>query len=134
MENLGKTSVSLGADVIALQQSGLVNSDLTLREIALASVKIPGLGGGSPVAWELINRDFVFKGKIDDLGSSITAEQISYIQDSKVLNFDITLGKILEMSSRIPSLDKGSPVAWELINRDFVLRGKVGDIATQVIR
>ena len=114
-------SIALGDDIRALQASRLLNADLTLREIVVASQRIPGLGngGGSPVAWELVTRDFVYKGDIA-IGATLGDKQISALQESKVLNFDITLGEIVKMSSQIPGFGAGggSPIAWELISRD----------------
>jgi hypothetical protein len=113
----------------ALQGSGLINPDLALTDIVSAAQRIPGVGDGGPVSWELINRDFVFKGLAEDLAGEkgqltadpITKEQINALRESTILNFDMTLGDLLAVSARIPG--DSSPFAWELINRDFVLRG-----------
>jgi len=116
------TSVTFGDDIVALQQSGLFNVKMSLAEIAKASMTIPGIGGDSKASWELITRDFVYRGGLE-AGFGITERQISSIQESKILNSDITLGRILEMSAKIPGLEKGASASWELITRDFVLRG-----------
>ena len=110
--------------VVALQASGLLNSEVSLRQIAQAAQKIPGLGEGGEASWELITRDFVYRGA--EGRSSLDERSIAGLQESGIVNFDLTLGEILEIGSRIPA--GGNPVAWELISRDFVLRGKFAEM------
>jgi hypothetical protein len=124
---------SMGDEVRALQSSRLLNPDFTLREIISAAQKIPGLGDGSPVAWELITRDFVYRGSDDKIGS-LSFTQIAALQETKAVNFDITLREILTISTQIPGMGGGNPVAWELISRDFVLRGKDASLDLAVSR
>jgi hypothetical protein len=115
-----------GTDTVrALKDSGILNHDITLRQIVAAAHKIPGINDGSPVAWELISRDFVLRGKV---GEELSQETVTALQESSVLNFDITLGQVMDAAVRLPG-QGGSPVAWELITRDFVLRGMPADVA-----
>lgn len=116
------------AEVVALRTSGLVNTEMTLREITAAAMKIPGIGDGSPVAWELITRDFAYKGDVVNPGvaksQAINAKAIAALQDSKILDFGMSLGTIIDIAKTIPGFgDSGNPAAWELVSRDFVLRG-----------
>jgi hypothetical protein len=114
-------------DVRALRESGLFNPDLTLRQIVKASQLIPGIGDGSPVAWELISRDFVYRGLPDIAdGRPVPDEDIAGLEATTVMNFDLTLSEILKMAEQVPALPSGSPVAWELVSRNFVLRGLPG--------
>lgn len=140
MEDKSKELVryeSAAATVKALQTSKLLNPDKSLREIVDVASKIPGLGEGNPAGWELITRDYVYKGIVGpelgdgDAGGGLRAalkpvseRDIQILKDSGTINFDIKLSEILEMSSRVPDIRAGgNPVAWELISRDFVLRG-----------
>lgn len=113
--------------IAALRTSGLISASMTLREIIDASQKIPGIGDGSPVAWELVNRDFVLRGRAvgPEMGKSdpLSARTIDALQQSKVMNFEMTLGTLLEMSAKLPGLESGMKAGWELVTRDFVLRG-----------
>lgn len=125
------------ATVKALQAGKLINPDKTLREIVAIAAKIPGLGEGNPAAWELITRDFVYKGLVgpeNALDGPVSAavaprrvleKDIDALRESGAINFDIKLGEILELASRAPRVggDGGNPLAWELVSRDFVLRG-----------
>lgn len=123
------TEISVAEQITALRASRLLNPEMSLRDIVAAAQKIPGLGDGSTAAWELINRDFVYKGRAIDDGdkrfNTLNVQGAMALQDSKILNFDITLGSILDMSAKIPGINHGSTVSWELVTRDFVLRGAV---------
>ena len=114
----------------ALQQSGLLHADITLAAIVAAAQRIPSLSGGDAASWELISRDFVWRGLADGPASRINEAAVAVLKDARILNFDITLGAILEMSQRIPGLGGGDVASWELISRDFVWRGSMnpGDI------
>lgn len=117
-----KDEIRIGERARALQSSKLVNADLTLRQIVTIQERIPGLGGGNPAGWELINRDFVFRG-LPDPGSKFTREDIAALQESEVIDFDMTVRDVLELATQIPSALGTNPAGWELINRDFILRG-----------
>jgi hypothetical protein len=113
------------ATVKALQTGKLLNPDKSLREIIAVAGKIPGLGDGSPVAWELITRDFVYRGIEGQVSKRISEQDVDALKESGAINFDIKLSEVLEIASRVPGLGGGgNPAAWELISRDFVLRGR----------
>jgi hypothetical protein len=111
----------VGTDIRALQRSRLINPDLTLREIARAAEKSPGLGEASRASWELITRDFVYHG-IDAQSTPLDARQLTALEEAKIVNFDVTLGEIMGISANFMG-SIASRAAWELITRDFVLRG-----------
>lgn len=106
--------------VTALQESRLLNPEITLRQLAVAAQRIPGLGEGESASWELVTKDFVFRG-LPDGGGVIDETIVSSLQESAILNFDVTLGEIIAAGSRLG--DAGVSASWELISKDFVLRG-----------
>lgn len=108
--------------VVALQKARLLNADLTLREIVSAAQKIPGLGDTVNAMWTFITRDFIYKGCCSEQ-VKLDFAQISALEESKVIRFDITLGEILRMSEDIPGLSESQKAGWEFISPDFVFRG-----------
>jgi hypothetical protein len=123
MSDGGEIQRTALAQVRALQESKLLNPDISLSEIVSAAERIPGLGG-EQAGWELITHDYVYRGRSEPAVGGVPKEDVAALRKSEILNFDMKLSEILEMSQRIPGAAKGSPVAWELVSHDFILRGK----------
>lgn len=121
MTELTRAETIVGTNVRALQRGRLINPDLTLREIARAAEKIPGLGESGRASWELVTRDFVYKG-LDADSALLDARQLTALEESRIVNFDITLGEIMGISASFAD-SAASRASWELVTRDFVLRG-----------
>lgn len=50
--------------IAVLERSQILNFSITLGQILEMSQRIPGFGGSAVASWELISRDFVYKGSV----------------------------------------------------------------------
>ncbi len=59
-------------------------------------------------------------------------EAMKLIQSSGIINPKVTLGEIMEVSSKLDILNPGDLAAWTLLSRDFLYKGSLMDQLDQV--
>jgi hypothetical protein len=119
------------ANLNTLLDRNVLNADISVRAIVAAAQRIPGVGGPNPLGWELVTNDFVYKGLTGE-SAALTEEVVQSLQEANILNWDLSLRDVVDVSSGLPRVGGTNPVGWELVTTDFVLRGLQGPESRQL--